>query len=456
MAQSLDQARKFYNEGNYEAAKPVFEKYIKISPKDPSYNHWYGVCLYETGNINEAEKYIKYAASRKVQESFRYLGDLYFKTYQFDKAIEAYEAYIKILTKKKANTDIYEAKLELAEKANRMVENTENIQIIDSIILDKTTFLSAYKLSPESGKIEYFEDFFESDNAIDGTIFLNQREDKVLYSNKSKDGDFDLFSLNKNLNGWSDENKLPETINSKNNEKFPFVMQDGVTLYFASDKDGSLGGYDLYITRYSNNNNSYLTPEQLGMPFNSPYNDYLVAIDEVKGVGWFATDRFQEKDKVIVYTFIPNDAKIIIDSDDFGYKQQRAMISSIKDSWNPQKNYNEIRKKAQTEIINNEKQKDFTFVINDKIIYHTPEDFKNEGAKNLFFKYQKSKDSLHVLSKHLLKMRDAYSTGNSSQKQQIKESILKMETQKEQLISEIYRLEIQTRNTEINFLNNLK
>ncbi|MDD6209238.1 MAG: tetratricopeptide repeat protein [Bacteroidales bacterium] len=451
-AQSLDQARKFYNEGNFEAAKPVFEKYIKISPKDPSYNHWYGVCLYETGNIGEAEKYIKFAASRKVQEAYRYLGELYFKTYRFDEAAEAYNSYIKLLTKKKANTEAFEEKLDLAEKANRMLENTEDIQIIDSIIVDKDSFLSAYKLSPESGEIQYFEDFFESDEIIEDIVYLNQRGDKAFYSNKNGDKGYDIFTLNKNLDGWADEQQLSGSVNSNFNEKYPFVMPDGVTLYFASDKDGSLGGYDLYVTRYNNNNNTYLNPEQLGMPFNSPYNDYLMVIDEVKGVGWFASDRFQEDGKVVIYTFIPNDSKVTVESEDPEYKRKRAMISSIEDSWKAQSDYNELRKKARTAAVRIEKKKDFTFVVNDQIIYHTISEFKDEGARNLFTKQQQAKESLSSLSKQLLKAREAYSKGNTSQKAHLKESILQMEENQEQLISEVHKLEIQARNAEIKSL----
>lgn len=31
---------------------------------------------------------------------------------------------------------------------------------------------------------------------------------------------------------------------------YPFLMQDGQTLYFAYTGPGTLGGYDLYVTRY--------------------------------------------------------------------------------------------------------------------------------------------------------------------------------------------------------------
>ena len=98
-AQSLDQAKKLYNEGQYAEAKPAFEKLVKQAPSNSSYNLWYGVCCYETGDITGAEKYLKVAVKRKVQDAYRYLADVYYQTYRFDEAAEMLEDYIDLLTK---------------------------------------------------------------------------------------------------------------------------------------------------------------------------------------------------------------------------------------------------------------------------------------------------------------------------------------------------------------------
>ena len=63
-------------------------------------------------------------------------------------------------------------------------------------------------------------------------------------------------------------------------QDYPFMLSDGTTLYFAENGEESLGGYDLFVTRYSSSSHEYLKPENLGMPFNSPYNDYMLVIDE--------------------------------------------------------------------------------------------------------------------------------------------------------------------------------
>ena len=79
-AQSLAEAKKLYNEGKYAEAKPAFEKLVKQAPSNSSYNHWYGVCCYETGDLTGAEKHLKVAVKRKVQEAYRYMSEVYYKT----------------------------------------------------------------------------------------------------------------------------------------------------------------------------------------------------------------------------------------------------------------------------------------------------------------------------------------------------------------------------------------
>lgn len=102
---------------------------------------------------------------------------------------------------------------------------------------------------------------------------------------------------------------LPGSINDSINANYPYVLTDGATIYYAADGENSIGGYDIFVTRYNTNTNTYLTPENVGMPFNSPYNDYMFAIDEFNNLGWFASDRYQPEGKVCIYVFIPNSSK---------------------------------------------------------------------------------------------------------------------------------------------------
>ena len=49
-AQTLNQAKKWYEEGDYEKAKPVFARFVKFYPNNGNYNLWYGICCLKTGD----------------------------------------------------------------------------------------------------------------------------------------------------------------------------------------------------------------------------------------------------------------------------------------------------------------------------------------------------------------------------------------------------------------------
>lgn len=453
-AQSLDQAKKLYNDGQYAEAKPAFEKLVKQAPSNSSYNHWYGVCCFETGDLPGAEKHLKVAVKRKFQDAYRYLADVYYQTYRFDEAAEMLEEYIDLLTKKKQDTQAFDNLLSQAENAHRMMEKTENVEIIDSLVVGKNDFIAAYTLSEESGKLVAFNDFFQTNEPVSSTVYTNQKGDKIYYAHATDNNRNCLFTQSKLMETWGDEKQLPMNVNSHEDDNYPFVLSDGVTIYYASKGNGSLGGYDLFITRYNINTDNYLAPEQLSMPFNSPYNDYMMVYDETKELGWFVSDRFQPEGKVCVYLFIPNNDHSRVESDDIEVKRARAAITSIQDSWKPGSNYANQIELAHKEIPYGEVKidKDFEFAINNSVVYYKLNEIKSPEARSYYEKVVSLNKQIKELNEKLADLRVSYSSGNSTKKEQLKPTILDAEEQLNNLLGQPGELEKKARNTEINFL----
>lgn len=466
-SQTLAEAKDLYNKGEYAKALPVFEKEYTAKPTDAYLSHWYGVCLYETkGDIAKAEQCLLDASKKNIQNSFYYLALLYTDQFRFEEASANFDKYETLLKKKKPgkkkeDIESHEADLSRLEekkknmsRLNRVVSNTEDIQIIDSVVVDKVAFLSSYKLSTSGGKLDYFNAVFSANRAVASTVYFNEKETKIYYGQPDKDGIFSLFSMEKLLDEYGNERKLSATnFGLSGNLNYPFVMSDGVTIYFAAKDEESLGGYDLFVSRYNMNNDTYLTPERLNMPFNSQYNDYMMVVDEEKGVGWFASDRFQPEGKVCVYTFIPNKSVKAVESEDEMYMASRALISSIKQSWVEGKNYKsliELARKAPKEEV--KVIQDFKFVINDELTYFRLVDFKNTVARDTYHKVVQMKAEQFSLERNLQNMRDTYSTASQDAKRDMTAEILSMEKQLEQFQREIPKLEMQARNQEIQSL----
>ena len=66
-----------------------------------------------------------------------------------------------------------------------------------------------------------------------------------------------------------------------------------------------MGGYDIYTSTYDKETKRFLTPVNIGMPFNSEADDYMFVIDEYSNTGWFARNRNPPADTVCIYVFVP-------------------------------------------------------------------------------------------------------------------------------------------------------
>lgn len=451
-AQELSQAKNDYKNKEYKKALPIFEQAYISKPNDASYNLWYGVCLLETHtDLNKAEECLKYAVQKNLPDAFLYLGDLYVKQYRVSEAQTLYDRFAKLRPREKGLLTERQEKLDNLE---RNISRTEDIQIIDSVIVDKKNLLSAYKLSSDIGELIDYQHMFNTPVGDMSTVYMNGTQTKMYFGEESN-GNYSLFSMDKLINGEFDNKKKLSTDNFglSGNLNYPFVMSDGMTIYFSAEDEDGMGGYDIYVTRYNLNNDNYLTPERLNMPFNSTGNDYLMVIDENKGVGWFATDRFQPEDKVCIYTFIPSESVKLIESDDDVYQENRAKISSIKDTQIKGTNYSSLKSLARKESSKKEvKAQDFVFVINDNYVYYTYNDFKSSTARNLFYDANEKRKNLAHTERDLDEKRNEYINASESRKSSLAPLILNLESKESQLKKEIEDLDTRTRNEEIKLL----
>jgi hypothetical protein len=452
VALTLPEIQKLYSAGKYAEVKTAVGTLVKNSPKNASYNQWYGVCLFETGEYEQSEKYFKYASTKSIQESFRYLGKLYYKQYKFSESAEAYKQYIAILMKKNDAADAGALKplLEQSEKAARMLLYTEDIQVIDSVIVDKDKFLNYYLLSEESGNIV----FRDGDKT---SVYTNQLQNKRYYSKCYANSIYKLYTQTKLMDVWTEETELPTEINSSDTN-YPFVLTDGVTIYFASKGHGAIGGYDLFVSRYNTSKEIFLEPEQLGMPFNSIYDDYMLAIDDVSGIGFFATNRFQPEGKIIIYTYLPNQEKKSLKTGNPLDLKERAKLSSIQATWREGQDYRSIVEDAHTKQHGQKSQpaKDFMLIIDDAIIYESLADFKSDAAKSLYMESQHLADELSKTQKQLDQYRIDYARSSGDKRKALSTVILAAEKSVDDMNSKYDKLIVSVRNTEIKFLKQQK
>jgi outer membrane protein OmpA-like peptidoglycan-associated protein len=166
-------------------------------------------------------------------------------------------------------------------------------------IIDSSNKIIYPKLSSKKINGKYFWEIWQS-NVENGKLKNNQRINIIdsaadyLYPSISKDGNRLYFSSNRlngqggldiyyieNMNGqWLNEPKTLKGINTNKDEIYPNASTD--TLYFASNRDGGIGGFDLYknINGFSVN---------LGYPINSSSDD--IAYSNIANTSFVSSTR---------------------------------------------------------------------------------------------------------------------------------------------------------------------
>ena len=338
-------------------------------------------------------------------------------------------------------------------RITNMREMTQQIVIIDSVVTDKDKFLASYRLSFETGSLTTTSQFFGKQ--LEGYAFLNEMGNKVYFSQPDNNDRLRLYTSDKLGNSWSEAIRLQGLDEGISEADYPFMLNDGITLYFAAKGDESIGGYDIFFTRYDSRSASFLKPENLGMPFNSEANDYMFAVDEQNRIGYFVSDRRQPEDKVCVYIFVPSETRRTYNPSVYSEQQIRdfADIISIADTWVDGsereaalarlKNISTVQKVSHSQ---GPTQK--ILVINDQLTYSDYGDFQSLEARGLYDQLLNSRQRQEKLNSELDKSRERYANGNDAERKLLSTTILHNEEQLLQLNEAIRSLEKRIRKAE--------
>jgi len=339
-------------------------------------------------------------------------------------------------------------------KFTQMLPATANIVIIDSLVSDSASFLSKIIFNADEGAVTTFAQHFKREGQ--GIVYKNELGNMIIFPQTDKaSGHRLLYQSDLIADTWT----TPTELKGLNDDSlftdfdYPYLMPDGVTLYFSAKGEESLGGYDIYRTRLDTETGRFLKPENLGLPFNSEDNDFMFVIDEQNQLAHFATTRRQPKDSLCIYTFIPFETRPIVNSDAMPENKIRSLarIDRISDTWGDGTARKQaLNRKRLTQVARSTYQvePDFTFVINDQRTYTSLSDFRTSDNRERMQELLSMRKQEQVLKESLNKAYNYYASASKSERQQLKEEILRSESQLVQLQSEMTTLEKFLRNSE--------
>ena len=327
-----------------------------------------------------------------------------------------------------------------------MLPNTDKLLVIDSVVVDKESFLKHLDLQNENGYVG-----IENDNAW----FINALKNKKIYvSGDSLSGRKLILAYYVNSK-WEDRRPISELNTLFSDINFPFLMPDATTLFFSAKGHNSIGGFDIYTTRLDVDNGGFYIPDNYGLPYNSTANDYFLAIDERNNLGWLVSDRYQPEDKVCIYIFVPNKNRVKLAQEGFDNNtiKKLAQLNSIQDTWNfgnkqeALRNLERLRSQRNTE---NKGSESVLFIVNDKIKYTSLSQFKSNKSKQLFAKLEDNKQLVAKQKTELENLRIQYKQANKAKQSSLKQDILFIEKQLMKYQLEQKELEQNIRKLELN------
>lgn len=184
-----------------------------------------------------------------------------------------------------------------------------------SFRLDERT---VYTYTSETGNGDiYYMDFFKNaykapallniknvnDNKFQPHFYISADNKTAFFSSENqKDGygGLDIYMMKRvGLDGWSEPENLGPVINSQYDEDSPFLTFDNKYLYFASNNDKSIGGYDIFRSEWKDG--QFSTPENLGYPINSTYNDTYYTTTANGRTAYFSSFRKGGKGEMDIY-----------------------------------------------------------------------------------------------------------------------------------------------------------
>ena len=331
----------FFTNRMANAAETYRDLFLKFQNIDPIYKFRFSHALRATGNYEEAAQYLgeylnedvdfeewtakldtavshTYTTNQVMQNAassdfgITFMGDkvVFASTRNQDRPIYAWnrKPYLDLymadisedgklsnisLFGDKINTDTHESSAAFSDDGKTMYFDRTNSRRVKTDWSEvPVATIRIYRAEMVDGEWTNIEALpFTSDQFSTEHPTLSQ-DGKTLYFASDRPGSmgsFDIYSVAVNEDGtYGEPVNLGPNVNTPNREQFPYIANDGV-LYFASD--GRVGFGNLDIFKSEPQNGAFGEAQNLGNTLNSEFDDFAYVIKEGEEKGYLASNR---------------------------------------------------------------------------------------------------------------------------------------------------------------------
>ncbi len=299
-------ANEHFKFGNFIDALPIYKVLIAKEPDNKEYHYKAGLCILLTErDKSEAVKYLETANNKDADPDVKfYLGKAYHYNLKFEDAITLFNEYKASGSGTKQKEVIRQ--IEMVKNAIKLVGSPIDIEFENAGPLINTTYPDYYPFvtpnesfmvftSRRKSGLKEFDGYYPSaiyySKVVDGEFVASKKgssmvnstfDDQAVGLSYNADKLYIYFDDIKNVGDiyeaeirdfkFRKKIKMGENVNSKGFESSATISADGNVLFFASRKEGGLGGKDIYMTRKLPNG-EWALPQNLGENINTPEDE---------------------------------------------------------------------------------------------------------------------------------------------------------------------------------------
>ena len=295
----------------YRDALPLYQQLLRIDPDNANYKYRIGQCyLNISGEKDKAISYLEDAV-KNINQRYRegnfneksappdalfYLGDAYRVNNQLDKAIEAYRLFKRSMNNRIYDSTIVNLQIQSCYNAKELMSKPQYIRMqnlggaINSsnsefnpvvsdnediiVFMRREAFYDAIlystKVNGQWTTPQNMNEMLRVDRDLYPTSLSADGKTLYLYSSANYDGD--IYTSKFENGKWMPIVKLNSNINTRYWESHASVSHDDQKLYFTSNRGGTHGGLDIYVST-RNSAGDWGVATNLGPVINTPYNE---------------------------------------------------------------------------------------------------------------------------------------------------------------------------------------
>ncbi len=323
-AEVLSQANKLFKNEKYVEATPLYLRLLSLSPKNAEYNFRYGTCLlFNADRKQEALRYLKFAAEDPNIDplAFYFLGKAYHVNYLFNDAVRSYDKFATDADAKLTSEYPTKRLIETSQNGRKLLTNYSEMIVYEKKEIEQDKFFRLYNLEGIGGNIVVTAEYqskLDKKNGHIPLIYFGKGATTIYYSSYGETGENgkEIYRKKREASGtWGEPELVKGAVNTPYDEDYSYLTQDGQYLYFSSKGHNSMGGYDVFRSKYNAETDAFEDPENMDFAVSSPEDDIFFLVDANNENGYFASARQSETGKLYVYKIrvdkLPTDLSII-------------------------------------------------------------------------------------------------------------------------------------------------